>query len=134
MSETIIDCNEFQSIGIGCKDNIGGLKNFWIASFENFSFTIDAATTTGHTVTAITTGITALYEITPARASAFATEVQAVDNTNTIWQQDIALLYSKNQATLESSVPSVENIIGHRTLIRKLVANPPQKAAQTTLS
>jgi hypothetical protein len=107
MAETSITCNVFSSIGIGCKDNIGGVKNAWVGSYNGFSFTIDS----GHTVTGITTGTTTLYQITPVRTSSSATEAQPENNTNTTFEQTITLVYSKNQVTLRNFVASLAKSI-----------------------
>lgn len=103
MAETIVGCNTFSSIPLPCKDNIGGIKKCWLASYDGFSFTID----TGHTCTAITTGITTLYQVIPARVSSSIAEEQSIDTTNTIWKQTITLVFPKNYTSLRNFVNSL---------------------------
>ena len=93
------NCNTFITVPQQCKDNIGGYKKIWIGAFEGFTFTLSGQTGDAiGMVTAIQTGVTDLYEMTPARFSSIAGEVQAIDNTNSVWKQTVTSIFVKNEA------------------------------------
>jgi hypothetical protein len=114
-------CNAFTAIlANNCKTDSGGILNVWITPFQGTGaqFSFEVASGSGNTVDQFTTitglvssgslvGTGSLYQVTPARTEGSAHESFPIDTTNTIFKQQVILMYPKNQATLRNFVMSL---------------------------
>ena len=88
-----MSCNLTAGIPLGCRDNVGGVKTFWITDFTN----IDSITSnTGDTITQIS-GTGTYYEFQLIRTTSQLTETvnASLENGTVFYQGELVAFFSK---------------------------------------
>lgn len=86
-------CNLTAGIQLGCRDNVGGLKNMWITDFTNI---LSLTSSTGDTITAIS-GTGTFYEFQLIRTSSQHTETvnASLENGTVFYQGETVTYFAK---------------------------------------
>jgi hypothetical protein len=86
-------CNLTAGIQLGCRDNVGGLKNMWITDFTNI---LSITSSTGDTITAIS-GTGTFYEFQLIRTSSQHTETvnASLENGTVFYQGETVTYFAK---------------------------------------